>query len=367
MNSKYNKEIEIKERNYGVDLLRIVSMLLVVLLHVMRQGGILNNVPMFSLKYAISWLLEILAFGAVNCYALTSGFVGINSSSKLRNLIQLWFQVFFYSFSITMIFLYLAPSLVDITSIFQAFFPMSSGVYWYFTAYFGLFLIIPMLNFVINNMDEKRTKTMLSIGFVLFSILPTFTFIDQFQLEAGYSMLWLIYLYLIGAYMQKYNVLERIHKNKCIYLFLGLSIITWLSKLIIDTMIAKFSIEIIRSTMLIEYISPTVLLGSVALFAFFAKLNLRKYKKIISSLSPLSFGVYLIHTQPLIWDNLFKDRFVFLSNKPIIQMFVGIFLSIIGVYTVCLMIEYARVQIFKYLKLKEYSIQMEKYILKKLK
>ena len=31
-----------EERNYGIDLLRIVSMMMVVLLHVLGQGGILD-------------------------------------------------------------------------------------------------------------------------------------------------------------------------------------------------------------------------------------------------------------------------------------------------------------------------------------
>lgn len=40
-----------KERNYGVDLLRIISMYLVIILHVLGQGGILSNATEFSLTY----------------------------------------------------------------------------------------------------------------------------------------------------------------------------------------------------------------------------------------------------------------------------------------------------------------------------
>lgn len=73
------KNLEIKERNYGIDLLRIVTMFMIVNLHVYWYGEILwsNKLYFFSVKYNIVWLLEIICYVAVNCYALISGFVGI--------------------------------------------------------------------------------------------------------------------------------------------------------------------------------------------------------------------------------------------------------------------------------------------------
>lgn len=39
-----------EERNYGIDLLRIVSMMMVVLLHVLGQGGILDGSDPLTVK-----------------------------------------------------------------------------------------------------------------------------------------------------------------------------------------------------------------------------------------------------------------------------------------------------------------------------
>ena len=64
-----------KERNAGIDLLRIVSMFFVVVLHSLGQGGILFNTAVGSSQYKVAWLLEIFAYGAVDIFALISGYV----------------------------------------------------------------------------------------------------------------------------------------------------------------------------------------------------------------------------------------------------------------------------------------------------
>lgn len=86
------------ERNYGIDLLRIVSMLMVVTLHILKRNLLYNkDVEIFSMKYNILWILEIMSYCAVNCYALISGFVGVKSKFKYSNILILWLQVVFYN------------------------------------------------------------------------------------------------------------------------------------------------------------------------------------------------------------------------------------------------------------------------------
>ena len=65
------------ERNYGIDLLRIISMLAIVLLHVLGHGGVLDTIGnRFGTDYAVAWILEFIAYPAVNVFVLISGFVG---------------------------------------------------------------------------------------------------------------------------------------------------------------------------------------------------------------------------------------------------------------------------------------------------
>ena len=84
-----------EERNYGIDLLRIVSMMMVVLLHVLGQGGILDGSDPLTVKSETAWLLEIGAYSAVNIYAMISGYVGMGGSISIPVLYICTFRCFF--------------------------------------------------------------------------------------------------------------------------------------------------------------------------------------------------------------------------------------------------------------------------------
>ena len=72
------------KRNYGIDLLRMVAMYMVIILHVMYQGGILGNLS-GNTEYAVSWFIETVAYCAVDCYAIVSGYVGYREEEKPYN------------------------------------------------------------------------------------------------------------------------------------------------------------------------------------------------------------------------------------------------------------------------------------------
>ena len=44
-------------RNYGIDLLRIVAMMMIPILHVLGHGGILDNSQIYPGKNKIVWLM----------------------------------------------------------------------------------------------------------------------------------------------------------------------------------------------------------------------------------------------------------------------------------------------------------------------
>lgn len=82
--------MEIKrEHNYGIDMLRIVSMFLIVILHIMGHGRVLAACE-GTKGFGVSWLLEIIAYPAVNCYALISGFVGYSAHEKKIDMHDIW-------------------------------------------------------------------------------------------------------------------------------------------------------------------------------------------------------------------------------------------------------------------------------------
>lgn len=79
-----------KEKNYGIAGLRILAMFMVVILHILTQGGVLNASGRFTSQYEAGWLLQTAAFCAVDLYALISGYVWVYAEYRYRNIVELW-------------------------------------------------------------------------------------------------------------------------------------------------------------------------------------------------------------------------------------------------------------------------------------
>lgn len=164
-----------KTRNYGIDFLRMISMIMIVMLHTLGHGGILRSVSFLSVHYQIAWLLEVIAFGAVNTYAMISGFVSVDSHFKISNILILWLQVLFYGILINTVFFFLLPESRNTSGWIQALFPVTRKEYWYFTAYAGVFFLSPFINSDVSESLRKADK-----NFILFYSYRIFCGSDHF-------------------------------------------------------------------------------------------------------------------------------------------------------------------------------------------
>ena len=351
------------KRNNGIDFCRMLSMLMVLVLHVLGYGGILRNAAALSLNYEAAWLLNILAYGAVNCYALISGFVGVGSNYKPHRIVMLWLQVVFYTLLITFAFSILVPDAVVGGKPWEmAMLPVLFDQYWYFTAYFCMFFFIPVLNYLLHTLDKKQMEKLLLAIVLLFSIYPTIRGEDIFGTRSGYSMLWLSVLYLIGGYIKKYRLADGIGRKKAMFTFLGCILVTWGSKFILEYSSLYKSGEVTGWNYLVSYVSPTILLGAIALLLFFANSPMKgkRTSRFIRLFAPAAFSVYLIHLHPLCIDNLLLNRFVSFADKPVLQMMADIGAVVGTVYVICSLADMVRIKIFKLLRVEQFSMWIVK-------
>ena len=164
-----------KDKNYGIDALKILSMFMIVVLHVLANGGILNASVRFTGQYETGWFLQTACFCAVDVFALITGYLWVNARYKYRNIIELWFQVFLYPVIISIGMKLLFPSSVSLFDVLKSFFPVMAGQYWYFSSYFALFMLIPLLNTVLEHTDKKQMFFSLIMILIFF-----FRFSDSF-------------------------------------------------------------------------------------------------------------------------------------------------------------------------------------------
>ena len=190
-------------------------------------------------------------------------------------------------------------------------------------------------------------------GVVIFIIFCCWTQIyEQVSfLGKGYSVLWLSILYMLGAYIKKYDPFGKLSKRKCFVGYILFILITIITRIVIG-IISKGVFDTPKGmNFLVSYTSPTIVISAVLLFCGFSKLNVKEnFRKIISFFVPMSFGVYLIHCHPYIY-NILNDMFVFITEHNI---FVGILEVIVfglSIFFVCLLIDKIRLIIFKLIKI----------------
>lgn len=121
-------------------------------------------------------------------------------------------SVAFYTVTITILFSIFVPGSVGKVEILSSALPMIKKQYWYFTAYFGLFFFIPFLNELMNKLSKEQFKKLIITIIIVLSLIPTFSIgnlfnasIDLFNTGEGYSMLWLMALYIVGGYFKKHG------------------------------------------------------------------------------------------------------------------------------------------------------------------
>lgn len=355
---KYKTEAE---RNYGIDLLRIVTMFMVVILHSLGHGGVLSALTATgSIRYGAAWLLETGAYCAVNCYALTSGFVGLHSRYKISNLISLWLQVVFYHACFTLLGALWEHTPVTIDLIAKAFLPLSSNAYWYFTSYCAIFFFLPLVDTAIEHLEKRQLQLALSGILVLLCVYPTARGIDVFRLLNGYHALWLLILYALGAYLNKYPPLKHLPGRAWALTYLISVVLSWGVLLLNNHLKATFPDADLFLIDLIRYTSPTILLAAVSLLMLFSRLRTAvSFRHAVTTLSSLTFGVYLIHDSVFIREHLISGRLASLSGETTLIMLPKVVLFALAVYGACSLIEFIRTLLFRGLRVRTLLDRLE--------
>ena len=343
-----------RERNAGIDLLKTLAMFMVVVLHVLGQGGVLGAAHYPNPSHAMGWWLEIESFGAVNCFAIATGFLMVGRKIKYRKLLSLWLTVQFYNLLFYL--LYLVHPIEGVTLLdVSNFFPVYSGEFWYFTAYFGLFLFIPFLNILLEKLTKKQTYTLLCTGFILFSLLFALLGTEPFGMVGGYSLWWLMYLYFVGASIAKHKLFRQTPPILALGIYVVCVALTFGVRMLLSYAAAndlgKWN-DIIKlfGQPQINYNAPLVLVGAVFLVIFCLGLHIPKpMAKFLSKLQPHLFWVYIIHLHSYIWLGVILYRFSHFAKKPWYTLPLWVEGTALGIFAGCILLDVCRHFLFKLL------------------
>lgn len=329
-----------KQRNANMDLLRIVSMLLIILLHSIDHSGVLEQAELSSTAIQL-WVRfsYMLTQVCVNCYVLISGYFLVKSKYRLQKLVALWLEVVFYSFAIKLIFMVAGYTPFSIPSLLSCLVPVFTGRYWFITIYFGLYLIFPFLNIAINAMTKKQHTALNIILFVLFSVIvsihPQFAGMNS---GAGWGLAWFVVLYFAAAWFRLYS---QSHKKLLpVCLWVGLSALVAIGYVFFGS-----RIELAKSILgnMYRYDSVIAYICSLCLLVIFfnLKIKISLLNRMITFIAPCTLGIYLIHAHselsPWLWDFLSLPQYMDTFAFPAIQICV-----VLVVFICCTVIDCIR-------------------------
>jgi surface polysaccharide O-acyltransferase-like enzyme len=316
-------------RNPNFELLRIISIIMIIGLHLFGHGGILDA---FGSKHYPLWSIEACISVSVNCYVFISGYFLVTSKFKLRKLFMLYLQVLFYSVVIYVILLTLGIVQFNKIRLVQELLPILSRRYWFVTCYVAMYILSPFLNKLIMQLTKKQMQIFIIILLFLFCEWNVLiTFLSTLNTDHGYGVGWFICLYFLAAYI-------RLHYDKKINKYFYL---LFYFAICFITAALKTGLGLAG---LFRYSSITILFASLSLFLFFRELDIKNKfaNKVIFTLAPLSLGVYLIHDNKLIRSILYTDILHLDKYMTSVNIYLLIILCLLIIFTAAIIIEYIR-------------------------
>ncbi len=285
-------------RASNMELLRIVSMLLVVLVHV--DGASLGlpfiNGNLSDLTARDCWRLavESISIIGVNCFTLISGYFGIKL--RWKGIASFFFQCVFYSVLIASFAPLLLGKAFSWTIWGESWLVLSHTDLWYVPAYFCLMLLSPFLNAGVDRLSFRQFTVILSV-FILFNLWSGWWWGAKFN-PTGYTVIQLVMMYLTGRWIaeavDRWPLLCDRWISGIAYIFATGMI--FLSSLYLEPVKAY------------AYNAPAVVLASVAFFMFFRSLKFSS--PLVNGIARSAFAVYLIHKAPEIWGDFMRPEIV---------------------------------------------------------
>lgn len=344
-------------RNAGMDFLRLLASLMIIMHHLISYGGLGAMFPPLSRSDLFYQGLNIFAYCGVNLFGLLTGYTAVGRRWRLSRLVELWIQIVFTGVVVMIGYRLLSGTAFTRRDWLYFLFPVSHNTYWYFNAYLVMYLLLPLIQPGLEAVSKRTyTLTLLALCLVL-TVLPLFSKEDIFRTVVGYHAIWLLVLYLTGFYLRRFGTPKM--AKWALPVFIVCMAVAFFSRILLEWLRMQGRTQLDVS-LLEKYTSPTLYIGSAALVLWFAHLPLpERAGKLLSRLSPLAFGVYLIHGHDLLYQNLLNYCFVPYGGLPgpaLLLLFTGV---VLGVFLACLLLDSLRLALFRLIRLHEGLIWLE--------
>ena len=208
-----------KERNFSLDVIRIFALFCVISVHFFLNNGYYNEIIIGKRMYVMTLMRNTFMI-CVPLFIILTGYLMCNKQLSKD----------YYKGIIRTIGIYILVSIVcviykilftdyqfNVLNIIFDILGFKAAIYsWYVEMYIGLFLLIPFLNIIYQNLKSQKEKKTLIITISVLTIFPaTLNYYHELLPQWWINIYPFIY-YFIGCYLKEFGI--RISKKKNILL-----------------------------------------------------------------------------------------------------------------------------------------------------
>lgn len=314
-----------KERNYSLDLIRIIAFCSVAGVHFFLKTDFYNT-PIEKPVHLIMVIVRTSMLVCVPLFLILTGYLNNKktlSKKYYSGILKLLITYILVSIPCYFHRQYFTGQAASFKDLILSILDFTAAEYsWYFEMYIGLFLIIPFLNLIYNNLSTKKQKQILLLTFIFITVLPTIlntynlTDLEWWQSPAQsssfnkilpyyWSSTFPITYYFIGAYLNEFKPKIKLYKAVPIYLLIVILFGGY-------CYYRSFNHIFISADYQVWNGFPVMII-SVLLFIIIIIINMNNIndglKIILGRISGLTFGAYLISSMvdDLIYNYLSKN------------------------------------------------------------
>lgn len=345
-----------KMRNSSVELLRIISMLMVVAHHFVVHN--LDNAWDISddgSRFVIAVFAAPLGkISIVSFFAVTAWFLCEKKVNSLRASFQrAWkmeFEVLFYAWGMCILFVIFGRQNINASTVLKSFLPVSTDLWWYVTSYVLFLLLFPFLNKGLYLIGKQYHLVLCLVTIALWGGIQGILPHGYMDLANSVAFVW---IYILISYYRWYMKAFSLGTSAWIA---GVGFALCLLPRFVFGYLPTvadlpYPLNRVRSTAAdifsMEWKLPVMMagLGLVFVFTAFSFNN-----RLINWLAKSAFSVYLITEYPpmriLLWKKLFT--FSSLENEalPVAVSFIAL---VFLIYFLCVLVDTLRRLIFKFI------------------
>lgn len=304
------------KRESNLEILRIISMIMIIMHHYAYYSGFIWEDAITVNRIIVNFFQMFGKLGVV-IFILISGYFYDKTKFKLKKLLNLFLQVWFFSIIGLIIGIIIDSDKLNITNIIKSIFPISFSTYWFASCYILIYIFSPFLKKIVNNISKRDYKILLTIMLLIWFVYATIQKVETYS----NVFITLIVIYLIGGYLKKYDIsfLNSIKNNIKINIIIIIIFIMNIIMIGIELFAIKIPFLQDKWMYFNGERSIFVLILAILLFSIFKNLNI-KNNKIINKIATTTFGIYLVHEnvffKDIIWNKIIQgNKF---ANSPLL-------------------------------------------------